>query len=374
MDALLERDECSRREISRRTGLASSTVSMIISELTDEGLVHRIGKRDQRAAGRREEIVARNPAAAAVIGVHYTTDACTFGVIDFGLNVMEEYGLGPGACAPESIDRCIVDEVGGILARYAKQRNVMGVVVSLPNNPIRRQMVTDRVAGSVHVPVYGINNVVAMAMYYGYAPLPHWSRTFCLVYVGTGVGSGLVIDGRAYHGVHGSASDLGHLSLRDSPIVCRCGLSGCLETFCSLEAISRRIADHYRHSDRLRADALVEFLDDRLRTGDRYAIGLIDSVCSDLARGLRSLVSILDPGLILIVSRLNRLNPSFADRVREHFHAASASPDAQATQLEFCEYRPEAGLVGAGLFFYRTVLGGPGSSRIDPKHIKEVWS
>lgn len=365
VDVLLETEQSSRRELAERTHLASSTISMIISELIDEELVRRIGKRGQSTAGRREEIVARNPRAATVIGVHYTTDACTFGLIDFGLGIVEEFGISRDEYDPERVDLAIVQGINTLLDRYRHDRNVLGVVLSLPNNPVREQVVTARVSEQLEIPVYGINNVTAMAVYYNYVRQQATGDTFSLVYIGSGIGSGLVIRGEAYHGVNGNASDLGHLFIRESEQTCRCGLTGCLETFSSLEAISRRINEQFPEAGTLKGDKLVDFLEKNLWAGDRVVEALINTACVDLARGIRNLVAILDPGMILVVSRLNRLNPFYEGRLREHFYAGLAAPAVQTTRLEFGEYHPEAGIVGAGLYLFRTLLGGTGSAQVE---------
>lgn len=365
MDVLLETDQFSRRELAERTNLANSTISMIISELIDEGLVRPIGKRGQSTAGRREEIVARNPRAATVIGVHYTTDACTFGLIDFGLGIVEEFGISRDAYDPERIDLAIVQGINTLLDRYRHDRHVLGVVLSLPNNPVREQVVTARVSEQLEIPVCGINNATAMAVYYNYVRQQVTGDTFSLVYVGSGIGSGLVIRGEAYHGVNGNASDLGHLFIRESEHTCRCGLTGCLETFSSLDAISRAISEQIPGAVALKGDKLVDFLERKLWAGDRFVEALINTTCVDLARGIRNLVAILDPGMILVVSRLNRLNPFYEGRLREHFYAGLAAPAVQTTRLEFGEYHPEAGIVGAGLYLFRTLLGGTGSAQVE---------
>ncbi|TVR69675.1 MAG: ROK family transcriptional regulator [Spirochaetaceae bacterium] len=365
VDVLLESEQFSRRELAARTNLANSTISTITTELIEEGLVRRIGKRGQSSAGRREEIVARNPRAVTVIGVHYTTDACTFGLIDFGLGIVEEFGIPRDDYDPEHIDEAIVRGIDQLLEHHRLERNVLGVILSLPNNPVREQVVTSRVSERLDIPVFGINNVTAMAVYYNYVRSRAIGDTFSLVYVGTGIGSGLVIRGEAYHGVNGNASDLGHLFIRESSSTCRCGLTGCLETFSSLDAIARRVADQFPQAGLLKGDQLVDFLEKKLWAGDRFVEELIDSTCADLARGIRNLVAILDPGTILVVSRLNRLNPFYEGRLRDHFYAGLAAPTVQTTRLEFGEYHPEAGIVGASLYLFRTLLGGTGSSRVE---------
>ncbi len=357
IDALLSTDACSRRELARRTHLANSTISTITSELMESGFIQRVGKRNQLSAGRREELVARNPRAATALAVHYTTDALTFGLVDFGLNVVEEFHVGSLPVNGEGIDRIIVDRAQALIGRDGRlQPSVLAL--SLPNHPIRETVLTDRVGRSLDIPVVGLNNVASMAVYHNYLSAHEGPKTFSLLYVGTGIGSGLVIDSEVYHGVNGNASDLGHVYIKDSPIVCRCGRTGCVETFASLRALSRAVQQYYGEEYALRGDDLVSFLNDRLLVEDLFARELIDQACADLAKGIRNLAALLDPGTILVVSRLNRLNPFYEERLRAHYYTRAGAPAVHTTKLEFGKYRPEAGVVGAGLFGFRRLLGG----------------
>jgi|GEM_PF-3565734 len=362
ISALLSTGRCSRRDLAERTRLASSTISTITSELIDCGIVQRAGKRNHSAAGRREELVARNPKAATAVTVHYTTDACTFGLVDFGLNVMDEFEL-ESAPNGRGIEEMIAARVAEMLEAYPRSRLPSLVALSLPNHPIPEKVVTRRVSQSVDIPVFGLNNVAAMAVYHNYIAGHGEPRTFSLVYVGTGIGSGLVIDGEVYHGVNGNASDLGHVHIRESPVPCRCGRTGCLETFASLQALSRAVREQFPRfpAERaLRGDALVAFLQERLLVGDAFVRDLLDASCADLAKGIRNLATLLDPGTVLVVSRLNRLSPFYEERLRAHYYTRAGAPAVHTTRLEFGEYRPEAGLVGAGLFGFNRLLGGAG--------------
>ena len=359
IDALLESKVTSRRQIAERTRLAPSTVSTITGELLEDRFIQRVGKRDQASVGRRQDLMARNPRAATVLAVHYTTDACTLGVVDFGLNVVDEIDLPLHDAGPESIHEIIVESVESFLDGWRDKPRPGGLVLSLPNHPVQEKVVTSRVAERLAIPVVGLNNVAAMAVYYNYISIEGESpRTFSLVYVGSGIGSGLVLNGSVYHGVNGKASDLGHVYIGPSDIRCRCGSTGCVETFASLNALSHKVLQHFSLERRLRGDELVDFLSRKLESGDRFVRDMIDEACSDLAKAVRNLTSLLDPGIILIVSRLNRLNPFYEQSFRNHYYARSAVPAVQTTTLDFGEYRPEAGIVGAALFAYHQLLGG----------------
>ena len=352
---LMNRDQLSRREISSRTGLAPSTVSNIVADLAEAGLIYTSGKRSHGSAGRKEEVISRAPRAAMCISVHYTTDAFTVSIVDFAYHVIRSSEI------PVSFSSAseLIETIGSAIRDVAddESSHPRFVSLSLPNHPFGRTQVARGIEEKVGIPTFSLNNVESMAMYYNHVGLKQRVPTFSLVYVGTGIGSALVLDGEVYQGTHGNASDLGHVHIRPSAIACRCGRTGCLETFASERALARLIRDAYGLDQTLHADALVQFLEDHVHDGDHRIPALLEIATRDLAKGIYNLVALSDPGRVVVVSRLNRLNPVFAELLRRDYYDQAREPAGARTELEFAAYLPEAGIVGAGIFGFKKFFG-----------------
>ncbi|HEX2372377.1 MAG TPA: ROK family protein [Actinomycetota bacterium] len=130
-----------------------------------------------------------------------------------------------------------------------------------------------------------------------------------LVTVGTGIGGGLVLDGRLYHGEHGFAGELGHLIVAPDGDRCACGNRGCLEAMASGSTLGRlgREAAAAHPGSRLvaladRAGGLVtgEVVFAAASEGDKLALALFERVGHWLGVGIASLVTIFDPDLVVV--------------------------------------------------------------------------
>jgi glucokinase len=185
-----------------------------------------------------------------------------------------------------------------------------------------------------------------------------------LVTVGTGIGGGLVLGGRLYHGEHGFAGELGHLIVSPDGDRCACGNRGCLEAMASGSALGRlgREAAAADPGGRLAALAAQaggpvtgELVFAAASEGDKPALALFERVGTWLGVGLATLVTIFDPDLVVVGGGVAAtgellLAPARASFERYvHGRAHRSLPPVVPTQLG-----DDAGLVGAATL----ALGG----------------
>ncbi|HEX8665340.1 MAG TPA: ROK family protein [Beijerinckiaceae bacterium] len=163
--------------------------------------------------------------------------------------------------------------------------------------------------------------------------------------LGTGVGSGIALDGRALSGRHRIAGEWGHNPLpwprddeRPGP-PCWCGQHGCIETFLSGPAMA---ADHERQTGRrLKAEEIIA----ALRAGDAAARTTVERYGGRLARGLAHVVNILDPDVIVLGGGLSEVDELYADlpaRVAQHVFS-----DRFDTPVRRRLHGPSSGVRGA---------------------------
>ena len=143
------------------------------------------------------------------------------------------------------------------------------------------------------------------------------------VTLGTGVGGGIVIEGKLLHGTHGSGAEIGHMVLnRNETAVCGCGKRGCVEQYCSATGISRLARLHGM------GDMTCKDIFDAGKAGNPEALAVLDEYYEYLGEFLGSLCSVVDPEAVVIgggVSKAGRvlidgIEPKFQKYV---FHAAS---------------------------------------------------
>src|SRR3954449_5020680 len=247
VDALRRSGTASRADLARATGLSRSTVSSLVADLQERGVVAERGD-DRTRAGRPGMLLALDPSAGAAVGVDFGHSHLRVAVADLSSTVLAERleALDVDHRADEALDRA-VQLVDAVLAEAGVARErVLGAGMGLPG-PIDRR--TGTVGSSVILPGWaGVRAGEAMSARLGLpvavdndANLGALAEIAVgagrglddVVYVkiASGIGAGLVLGGRLHHGATGVAGELGHVQVRPDGAVCRCGNRGCLGPF-----------------------------------------------------------------------------------------------------------------------------------------------
>jgi glucokinase len=167
------------------------------------------------------------------------------------------------------------------------------------------------------------------------------------VFWGTGVGGGIVLDGRIWTG-RGAAAEIGHIVVKKDGALCPCGREGCLEAYAgrgSMEAKARREAEHGRKTslfkimERKGRTRLSSGVWERaLEEGDELAVELIDRAISYLGAGIGSAVNLIDPEAVVIGGGMGvRLGEVYLDRIKAammpHVFADDRPPEVHVAAL-----------------------------------------
>ncbi len=165
------------------------------------------------------------------------------------------------------------------------------------------------------------------------------------VILGTGVGGGLVINGRIIAGAHGLAGEWGHVPLPDMPEgarPCFCGRRGCIETWLSGPAITQQYRDAGGHAARLQGVVAAS------GRGEALAREVLARFVENLARALGMIVNIIDPEVIVLgggVSNLPDLREGLASAIRPHVFASPS--DGIEIDLRLARWGDSSGVRGA---------------------------
>ena len=184
-----------------------------------------------------------------------------------------------------------------------------------------------------HLPVILANDANAAAMgemIYGTAK---GMRNFIALTLGTGLGSGIIMDGRLLIGEHGSAGEIGHVNVVPNGRMCNCGLQGCLETYASVTGIRRTVFEllaHRQEDSPLRKFSYEELngehISDAALQGDLIALQAFEQTGEILGRKMADTVAHLDPEAFILSGGLSKagdilLNPIRMGMERNLFNA-----------------------------------------------------
>jgi glucokinase len=249
----------------------------------------------------------------------------------------------PGVSAAGIGIPCTIDQRRGVA--------IVAVNLELADVPIR-DLMTERLG----MPV-AIDNDANLAMLaehrFGAA---RGARNAAMLTIGTGIGGGLIVDGRLYRGSTGAAGELGHVVIEADGPRCQgnCPNRGCVESLASGTAIAREgrlAAEREPRSALGRALAGGERLDGALVTdaaldGDEAAREVIALVGRRIGIALSSLANALDPDVIVIGGGAIRAGELLVEPARREL-AARALPPMNRARVEAAELGPEAGMIGA---------------------------
>ena len=198
------------------------------------------------------------------------------------------------------------------------------------------------------------------------------ARYLVMYTLGTGVGGGVVIDGRCFRGATGVGAELGHAVIQYDGPPCpgTCPNRGCLEALCSGTALARdaaAVARDFPDSPLGRALAergevrgfdVVEAAD----AGDPHALELFDRLGMLLGVGLSGAINTFEPERIVIGGGLSRASRFFLDRAISEARARALPVLSERVVIELARGGPEAGLVGAGLLALHELVSGKGDT------------
>lgn len=168
--------------------------------------------------------------------------------------------------------------------------------------------------------------------------------------LGTGVGGGIVVDGKILTGAHGAGGEIGHIHVDDSTTEsCGCGNQGCLEQFASATGIARLGRKALEESDMpsvLRGrDISAKTVFDAVKEGDALAIQVAERFGSYLGKAIACMTAVLDPEVIVIGGGVSKAGPILLEYI-EKYYRPCAFKSAKDTPFALAELGNDAGIYG----------------------------
>ncbi|WP_250562347.1 ROK family transcriptional regulator [Sphaerisporangium fuscum] len=368
----------SRAELGDDVDLSRSKLNLELDRLIETGLAEQAGLAASRG-GRRSGMVRLSPHlrfAGIDIGATSVDVAVTDGELSVLGHLSEPCDVREGPVAV--LDRAL--ELLGKLRENGLFTQLHGVGVGVPGPvsfregvpvapPIMpgwdRYPVKDVMAQELGCPAMIDNDVNLMALGELHAGLARQVDDFLLIKIGTGIGCGIVVDGKIYRGVSGSAGDIGHMRVDDQGPVCTCGNTGCLEAYFGGAALAReavRIAPRSPYlSERLAAMGRLSAEDVAAAAGlgDPAAIGLVRDGGRQAGQVLASLVSFFNPGLVIIAGGVARLGHVLLAEIRSVVYRRSLPLATGNLPIVLSELGDTAGVVGGARLISDHVFSAP---------------
>lgn len=385
LQMLLRHHPISRARLVELTGLSSTTITNLVSELLEQGVVAEggVSPSGQRGVGRPRTLLHLVPEARHAIGIHIGVGSVRVAVADLHAHLSspltlshplehtpEEVLAGTAALVRQAIDRSGVAPrtiVGVGVGASGLVNPHTGVNVLAPNLGWRDVPIRDWLAGRLDLPVVVDNNARAMALGEAMFGAGRDVHALAFVYARVGVGAGFVVDGKLFRGSAAGAGEIGHTTIvPNGGEPCRCGNTGCLETLVSEPAIVRRarilagkdeggiLATHLRGGEGSPFERVLA----AARAGDAATLAMLGEQACYMGIALANLVNILNPDLIVLggicAQGEDLLLPAVELTMRQRAFAGLG----ERVRLQTTSFDTQAGTVGAATlaldtFFYR---------------------
>ena len=256
--------------------------------------------------------------------------------------------------------KAILPDIAASIRQYITQKtidpaSIIGVGIGVPG-PVSSKGVVNKcinlgwgvfniaeeLSGLVGFPVKAGNDANVAALGEFWKGGGQGCDNMVFVTLGTGVGGGIVVEGRLLHGAHGSGAEIGHLVLnRNETIPCNCGKRGCVEQYCSATGIVRLAKEAMEGVSELsrlhRFDPLTcKDIFDAGKAGDALALKVLDQYYAYLGEFLANVCCVVDPDAVVLGGGVSKAGQMLLDGTRPYFdqyvfHAASGAKFALAS-------------------------------------------
>ena len=187
----------------------------------------------------------------------------------------------------------------------------------------------------------------------------HREDSFVMMTIGTGIGGGVILNGKLWDGVNGAAAEFGHMTIRYDGVPCSCGRTGCFEAYASATALIRQARERMEtdretllwklcggEADRVEARTVF----DGAAAGDAACMELLDTYTTYLAEGTANIINLFQPASLCVGGGVSRAGEALLAPLREKTARRIYSQNAKRnTQIILAQLDNDAGIIGAAL-------------------------
>lgn len=340
----------SRADVARLTGLSAQTVTNIIDQFKPAGLLI---EKPRRTGGRGQPPIDLiiNPSAAFSVGISFDRQRLVVVLLDLSGAIRAEVQLPVSRATPDVILPLIESAVTELTGRTQISREliwgagiVMPVLVSQGHPTVlgpssvpdwKDYPVEAELRKRLNLPVFLDNDATAAAIGELLFGAGRQFSDFVYIYLGVGVGGGIIISGRPYRGAFGMSGEIGHMISVPGGRPCPCGNRGCLERYVSLSAADAAFREVPEASGAIDLDRLYKGFEDK----EPRLMQWLDEAAEHLRNAIVSVENLFDPQAVILGgpvpesildALIERIEPSLISVSHRHGCASSKLLRAQS--------------------------------------------
>ena len=354
-------------ELSKIIRMSTPTITRAIDELIHDALIMEEGI-GSSSGGRRPNLYGINPSSRYVLGIDICRYSVRYGIFNFHNEPAAEIRV-----LNEGLEttKDIIGAIKTAVDQYISESNIdesklMGIGIALPglidihtgisysylheDKPLSN-LFEDR----FHHPVFVEHDTKAMALGEQAFGLAMGKQNVLCLNIGSGIGLGMILNGKLYHGNSGFSGEFGHIQVDPDGQLCYCGKIGCLETLASGTTMIKTAQKEIEAGATTQINALVdndpskitrEIILQAAQQGDQFAISLLSTIGEHLGRGIAVLIHLFNPELIIIGGELTKAENYLIDPIQQNLNKYTISKIRRDAQIITSSLGNNAGLLG----------------------------
>ncbi len=358
-------------ELSKELDLSVPTVTKLINNMSEDGLISDYGK-IQTPEGRHPNVYGLNPTSAYFVGIDMTRHHLSIALMDFnGDMVKTKYRIRyKYENTPESLDELCskIEEFINEISPEIRE-NIFNITLNISGrvNPesgysyssfyFSEEPISSILSKRLNRNV-GIDNDTRAMTYGEYMKGGvEGQKNVIFVNYSWGLGIGIIIDGKPYYGKSGFSGEFGHFPAFDNEILCHCGKKGCLETEASGLAIYRNVQERIKNGEtsiltdrvgninNLTLSDIIEATNQE----DTLCIEIVEEVSAKLGKYIAGLINIFNPELVIIGGQVAETDGFMMLPIRSAIRKHSLNLVNKDSHIELSKLKNKAGVFGACL-------------------------
>jgi len=242
-----------------------------------------------------------------------------------------------------------------------------GIVIVTPNLGWRNFPLRDEISKRVGLPASLDNDANCATLGEWWCGAAKGARHVIGITIGTGIGGGLILDGRLFHGASDVAGEIGHTTIDSTGRRCKCGNYGCLEAYASGPAIAERAREALAGGEPSILPKLVnddlgritaQLVYDAAKKDDAVARQVVRETANFLGAGVANLLNIFNPDVVVIAGGVTQAGAPLFEPLRAEVRRRAFTPAVEACKILPGTLRGSAGVVGAVATFKEQALEG----------------
>ncbi|RDW18603.1 ROK family transcriptional regulator [Oceanobacillus chungangensis] len=320
----------SRADLSKIIGLNKATVSVQVADLLQEELIYET-QQEHNTVGRRPIMLSINSSAGYALGIDLDYERIQFTVSGLNGRPIQSDTIYPNTSNYDEIVSLLIVHIKHYMSLYSNSHcGLVGVMIGIhgtvnndesilfvPKYQWRHKNLKDDLKAELTDLNIAIENNANLSAYAEKVYKYHQSDNLLTIILTSGIGAGIMIDGKLHKGYHGYAGEMGHMIIAPDGKPCKCGNHGCWERYCSetslLEVLSMKSN---------KKNLTVNDINTFIKNKDDFTLQQIKQFNKHLAIGLNNIINLYNPETIVINSKILQLYPNAVEEITSHFRSS----------------------------------------------------